>query len=80
LIFFGGLNGIEGIIEELEENTTLKASEAHTLFDEYVNSCPERGCRNTSVRTEESLLISLGAMMPKLRYVGKANTKKAMKK
>ena len=27
LVFFGGLQGIEGIVEELDENTKLKASE-----------------------------------------------------
>ena len=50
LIFFGGLEGIEGLVD-LEENSGLKASEVSTLFDEYLNTCPESGTRST--RTEE---------------------------
>lgn len=83
LVFFGGLEGIEGIVEELDENTTLKAGDVRGLFHEYVNSCPERGCRMTSLRTEESILVSLGALMPKLRGAGKQfnlnKPKKSMK-
>lgn len=79
LLFFGGLEGIEGIVEELDENTNLKVSDIKGLFHEYVNSCPERGCRTTSLRTEESILISLGALMPKFRSVG-ASTSIAKKK
>lgn len=71
LIFFGGLSGIEGVIEELDENTNYKAKDVRKIFDLYVNSCPERGCRPSSLRTEESLLISMGALMPRLRRVGK---------
>jgi hypothetical protein len=67
LVFFGGLEGIEGLIDTLEENTNLKASDVKGLFNEYVNTCPERGCRTTSLRTEESILISLGALLPKMR-------------
>lgn len=70
-IFFGGLEGIEGLVEDLEENTNLKRSDVRGLFNEYLNTCPERGCRATSLRTEESLLISLGNLMPKLRENGK---------
>lgn len=70
LIFFGGIQGIDGIIEEFNENDNLKVSEVRKLFDVYVNSCPERGCRQSSLRTEESMLISMGALMPKMRCVG----------
>lgn len=70
-VFFGGLEGIEGLVDDLEENTNLKVSEVRGLFNEYINTCPERGCRESSLRTEESLLISLGALMPKLRANGK---------
>jgi len=72
LVFFGGLEGIEGIVEELDENTNLKVADIKNLFDEYVNTCPERGCRITSLRTEESVLISLGALMPRLRGTGQS--------
>jgi hypothetical protein len=71
LVLFGGLRGIEGVIEELDENTNIKVSEVRNLFDEYVNTCPERGCRETALRTEESILISLGTLMPKLRRHGR---------
>lgn len=79
LVFFGGLQGIEGIIEELDENTTLKVSEVRKLFDLYVNSCPERGCRETALRTEESMLISLGAIMPRLRAQGQSKARADIK-
>ena len=69
-VFFGGLEGIEGLVDDLEENTNLKVSDIRGLFNEYINTCPERGCRLTSLRTEESILISLGALMPKLRANG----------
>jgi len=77
LIFFGGLEGIEGIVEEMEDN--LKKSDVRDLFDMYINSCPERGCRTTSVRTEESVLISLGALMPQMRQNGLKNIIKGKK-
>lgn len=80
LIFFGGLSGIEGVIEELDENTNYKAKDVRKIFDLYVNSCPERGCRPSSLRTEESMLISMGALMPKLRRVGKKLECKQAKK
>jgi hypothetical protein len=45
------------------------------MFDEYINACPEIGTRN--LRTEESLLLTLGALVPKLRACGsKQNTPK----
>ena len=65
LVFFGGLGGIEGLVEDLETSKNLKVRE---MFDEYVNACPEIGTRN--MRTEESLLITLGALVPKLREFG----------
>ena len=74
LIFFGGLEGIEGMVEDLEENTNLKRSDVRGLFNEYINSCPERGCRVSSLRTEESVLISLGSILPKMRSIGRSKT------
>ena len=69
LVFFGGLTGIEDLVEELEADENLKASETRKLFNEYVNAVPEIGSR--SLRTEESLLMTMGALMPKFRAVGK---------
>lgn len=78
LVFFGGLTGIEGLVEDLEGNENLKASETRSLFHEYVNASPEIGSR--SLRTEEALLMSMGALLPKLRAAGQkapiGNTKK----
>lgn len=68
LVFFGGLNGIEGLIEDLEGGENIKASETRKLFDEYISASPEVGSR--SQRTEESLLITMGALLPKLRVAG----------
>ena len=60
LIVFGGVAGIEALIEE-SENTkhTVK-----TLFDHYVNTCPSQGAR--TIRTEEAILISLAVISPLL--------------
>lgn len=40
LVFFGGLEGIEGIIEQ-EEHSKRKEQEVEQLFDLYLNTCPE---------------------------------------
>ena len=53
LIFFGGLEGIEGLIE-LDEQIEMQPSEVHKLFDMYLNTCPEQG-----VRTKKTALLVL---------------------
>ena len=68
VIFFGGLEGIEGIIEQ-DERSKLKAEAVRGLFDTYINCLPNRGTR--SIRTEENILISLSNLMPKFRVIGK---------
>ena len=40
MVFFGGLEGIEGLVE-MEEESELKPSEVHKLFDMYLNTCVE---------------------------------------
>lgn len=67
LVFFGGLNGVEGTIGDLETDTNLKPKE---IFDENVNCLTEIGTR--SIRTEEMLLVSLGQLVPKMRQNGHA--------
>lgn len=67
LIFFGGLDGIEGIVEE-EESTFTRKEELKDKFDLFLNTTPERGTR--SIRTEENMLVSLAALYPKLRAIG----------
>lgn len=65
---FGGLEGIEGIIEQ-DERSKLRADAVRQLFDMYLNCLPDRGTR--TIKTEENLLISLSNLMPKFRVFGK---------
>lgn len=54
LIAFGGLAGLE---EGIEEDTNLKGKDARSVFNVYLNTCPNQGSR--TIRTEEAVLISL---------------------
>ena len=56
LIVFGGVKGIEAA---LENDESLRVSDARHLFDYWVNTCPNQGSR--TIRTEEALLVSLAA-------------------
>lgn len=68
LVCFGGLEGIEGLVEQ-DEGSKLKSKESiRSMFNEYVNCLPERGTR--SIRTEESILVSLSNLYPKMREFG----------
>lgn len=61
LLAFGGLSGLELCIASDETLTpNLSAEDAPLLFDHWVNTLPHQGSR--TVRTEEALLVSLGAM------------------
>lgn len=60
LIVFGGMDGLEAIIEA-DENLT--ATNTKELFQFYVNTCPSQGSR--SIRTEEAVFISLAALHQK---------------
>jgi predicted SPOUT superfamily RNA methylase MTH1 len=40
LVFFGGLGGIEALVE-FDEQSEIKISDVHTLFDLCLNTCPE---------------------------------------
>ena len=60
LIVFGGLHGIDAIIEGEEQ---LQASDAKSLFDLYLNTCPNQGSR--MIRTEEALFITLASLQSK---------------
>ena len=61
LIFFGGLEGIEGLIEH-DENVNVQPDEAEKLFHKYLNTCPNQG--TWTIRTEEAILISLCKICP----------------
>ena len=39
LIVFGGVGGIEEIVES-DESLSISRDECHTLFDLWVNTCP----------------------------------------
>jgi predicted SPOUT superfamily RNA methylase MTH1 len=61
LLVLGGLSGLELSIatdETLEPRLT--AADAPLLFDYWLNTLPFQGSR--TVRTEEALLVSLGAL------------------
>eukprot|EP00250_Pteridium_aquilinum_P016030 c22904_g1_i1 orf=298-1956(-) len=54
LVVFGGLSGLE---ESVELDTRLKKRNVASLFNRYLNTCPNQGSR--TIRTEEAILISL---------------------
>jgi len=66
VVYFGGLEGIEGIIDE--EAGTLQAKDAKSLFNMYLNTCPGQG--TMSIRTEEAILVSMSGILPCLKKVG----------
>jgi hypothetical protein len=72
IVFFGGVEGIEGIIEQ-EETSDLRVSELRSLFDIYLNTCPEQG--NKTLRTEEAIMVSMAAIYPRIREVGLSTPK-----
>lgn len=37
------------------------------LFDAYLNTCPDQGCR--TIRTEEAILITLSVLKPLLMEI-----------
>lgn len=62
LVVFGGVKGLE---YSASCDPKLKdCQDVGTLFDHYVNTCPNQG--STTIRTEEAIFISLSAMRPKL--------------
>ena len=65
LVFFGGIEGIEGIVESDENSKVNKTAAIRKMFDQYINCLPERGTR--CFRTEESILVSLSNLYPKFR-------------
>jgi hypothetical protein len=66
LIFFGGLQGIEGMLETDEH---YKENDVNTIFNMYLNTCLNQGLR--TIRTEEAILISLAVLKPKLDFIKK---------
>jgi methyltransferase len=58
LIIFGGLAGIEALLEE-DESSNMTIDK---MFDHYINTCVDQGAR--TIRTEEAILISLAVLSP----------------
>ena len=61
LLLFGGLSGLEDILES-DETTTVK--DPSSVFHYYLNLCPSQGTR--TIRTEEAVLIALATLSPLL--------------
>jgi predicted SPOUT superfamily RNA methylase MTH1 len=66
LVFFGGMEGIQEIVEQ-DERTKMSLDDLINTFDLKMNSTPERGTR--SVRTEENVLVSLAQLQPIMRRI-----------
>ncbi|KAG6596144.1 uncharacterized protein IUM83_18646 [Phytophthora cinnamomi] len=69
LIVFGGVAGIEECVDA-DEKVPVSGEDSNTLFDMWVNTCPEQGSR--TIRSEEALLISLAALRPHVKRSGRA--------
>lgn len=63
LIVFGGIQGIEGMLEDDEHNVNNRKN-VRDLFDLYLNTCMGQGLR--TIRTEEAIMISLAVLRPEL--------------
>ena len=63
LIVFGGIQGIEGMLEDDEHNVNSRTN-VRDLFDLYLNTCMGQGLR--TIRTEEAIMISLAVLRPEL--------------
>lgn len=64
LLFFGGLSGIEGM---LESDETYNVTDPRDIFHMYLNTCVNQGLR--TIRTEEAVLISLAVLKPHLEIL-----------
>uniref|UniRef100_A0A915HMR4 Uncharacterized protein n=1 Tax=Romanomermis culicivorax TaxID=13658 RepID=A0A915HMR4_ROMCU len=64
MIMFGGVSGLESCVEN---DQSVKDDDPSKLFHLYLNTCPDQGSR--TIRTEEAILISMGALRPKIKGV-----------
>ena len=67
LIVFGGVEGLETVVSAEEELAEVE-DDVPSLFDHYLNLCPQQGSR--TIRTEEALLVGLAALKPHLERGG----------
>lgn len=61
LIVFGGLSGLESVVDA-DERLQVSKEDTASLFDLYLNTCPLQGSR--TIRTEEALLITMSLLRP----------------
>ncbi len=61
LVVFGGVAGLEACVEAAED-LALAADKTHTLFDVWLNVCPDQGSR--TIRTEEAVPITMARLRP----------------
>lgn len=61
LIVFGGNTGIENCIDA-DETLPIRGRDADTLFNLWLDLCPQRGSRQ--VRTEEAVMCGLASLAP----------------
>ena len=64
LIIFGGISGIEGMMNDDEHNKLNSSENIAKNFDLYLNTCMNQGLR--TIRTEEAILITLAVIRPEL--------------
>lgn len=62
LICFGGVHGLEAA---LEADQSIDEENPSTLFDVYLNTCPNQGSR--TIRTEEAIFITLAELRSKMK-------------
>ena len=63
MVVFGGLSGLESAVDS-DEQLHVPKDETSSLFDLYLNTCPDQGSR--TIRTEEALLITMSLLRPYL--------------
>ena len=68
LIIFGGISGIEGMMND-DEHNKINSNNIAKNFDLYLNTCMNQGLR--TIRTEEAILISLAVIRPELDKIKK---------
>jgi len=61
LVVFGGVAGLEACVDAAED-LDLPAGKTHTLFDKWLNVCPDQGSR--TIRTEEAVPITMARLRP----------------
>eukprot|EP00658_Telonema_sp_P-2_P052880 TRINITY_DN4120_c0_g2_i2.p1 TRINITY_DN4120_c0_g2~~TRINITY_DN4120_c0_g2_i2.p1 ORF type:complete len:205 (-),score=56.51 TRINITY_DN4120_c0_g2_i2:129-743(-) len=70
LVVFGGLGGLEEAAEA-DASVPVGPEDVGTLFDEYVNVCPNQGSR--TIRTEEAILVAMSAIQFQVGCVQRDN-------